>query len=132
MCRFALFQGCLSLPAVKTAFQETGHKLSSRDCKAMAISALTGSVFCDGSLLLPMSFVDFFCASFSRSSVFYYQTDRTLSTMLSASDDQLGNSVDHVSRIKLRLVLRLVLTFGRFTIPVFSQATKPVYLSVAR
>jgi len=29
---------------VKTAFQETGHKLSSRDCKAMAVSALTGLV----------------------------------------------------------------------------------------
>ena len=39
-----LLQGCLSLSAVKTAFQETGHKLSSRDCKAMAVSALTGLV----------------------------------------------------------------------------------------
>jgi ADP-ribosylation factor related protein 1 len=33
---------CLSLSAIKNAFQETGHKLSSRDCKAMAVSALTG------------------------------------------------------------------------------------------
>jgi len=46
-CIRVLFQGCLSLSAVKSAFQETGHKLSSRDCKAMAVSALTGLVLCD-------------------------------------------------------------------------------------
>jgi len=44
---FALFQGCLSLSAVKTAFQEMGHELGSRDCKAMAVSALTGLVLYD-------------------------------------------------------------------------------------
>jgi len=42
-----LFQGCLSLSTVKTAFQETGHKLSSRECNAMAVSALTGFVLYD-------------------------------------------------------------------------------------
>lgn len=35
-------QGCLSLSTIKSAFQENGHKLSARDCKAMAVSALRG------------------------------------------------------------------------------------------
>lgn len=35
-------EGCLSLSTIKTAFQDTGHILTSRDCKAMAVSALTG------------------------------------------------------------------------------------------
>lgn len=35
-------EDCLSLSAIKSAFQENGHQLSMRDCKAMSVSALTG------------------------------------------------------------------------------------------